>query len=94
MNETDRDAQGTVLIHCDACGTPFILRDTEPDPGPDPETGNLCRDCTKLKARHPDGFPPEVEAALILSRALCTTNDHLIDINLNLDRIADAKEGL
>lgn len=47
-----------------------------------------------LRSRYPNGFPPEVEAALILSRARCATNDHLVDINLNLDRIADAKEDL
>lgn len=46
MSETDRDAQGTVLIHCDAGGAPFVLRDTEPDPEPDPEMGNRCGDCT------------------------------------------------
>lgn len=94
MSETERDTQGTVLVHCDACGTSFILRDKEPDQEPDPEMGNLCSDCRTLKSRYPDGFPPEVDAALILSRALCTLDDRLIDINLNLDRIADAKEDL
>lgn len=45
---------------CGACATVLPRR----------SVGHLCRNCESLKAKYPDGFPPEVDAALILSRTL------------------------
>lgn len=61
--------------------------------------GYLCRNCESLKAKYPDGFPPEVDAALILSRTLRsvfltsaapqTVTDVLRQIGGSLEKIAD-----
>lgn len=45
---------------CRICGEPIPYREEKP----------LCQDCESLSARYPDGFPPEVDAAILLARTL------------------------
>ena len=68
MTEPEVSETEVHWIDCSLCGTPIPYR--EGVPIPHREGMPHCHDCESLAVRHPNGLPPEVEAAILLSRTL------------------------